>query len=74
MDIIYVQIELSDYEDKNGQTLQVSIIKQYKIPAQIASEEEAEAVESQSLSLYRFSQGASFLNGIICLLLSASLG
>ena len=41
-------MELSDYEDLNGQTLQESIIKQYKIPAQIASEEEAEAVESQS--------------------------
>ena len=46
MDMIYLQIELSNYEDKNGQTLPVSIIKQYKIPAQIASEEEAEAVES----------------------------
>ena len=47
-DTIYLQMELSDYEDRNGQTLQKSIIKQYKIPAQIASEEEAEAVESQS--------------------------
>ena len=66
-------MELSEFEDLNGQKLQESIVKQYKIPAQIANEEEAETVESQSESLYLFTQGASFTNAIICILLSASL-
>ena len=73
IDTVYLQMELSEFEDSNGQKLQESIVKQYKIPAQIADEEEAEAVESQSESLYLFTQGASFTNAIICLILSASL-
>ena len=41
-DLLLIQLDLSDFEDENGQSLPASVVKYSPIPTQIASLEEAQ--------------------------------
>ena len=45
LDILYLQMNLSQFGDENEQTNLKGIMKKYEVPAQIGNEVEAEAVE-----------------------------
>lgn len=44
-DLLFIQIELNEFTDKNGNSLPESLVKYIEIPRQIASVEEVELVE-----------------------------
>ena len=45
-DTLVIQVELSQFQDKNGQKLPESVVRTKSIPLQIGSAAEAEAAES----------------------------
>jgi len=72
-DLLLIQLDLSDYEDENGQKLPESIIKYSQIPAQISSQEEAEKVNDSGAAAGDGSKAATGGNFVVNQLMASSL-
>ena len=72
-DLLIVQLELGDYFDDNGNSLEKSIVKKFEIPTQFASEAEANTVNNIGTSFEATSYSAMILNFVINIIVSGSL-
>ena len=72
-DVIFVQLNMSEYKSENGQGLPESVVKWRDIPCQMASQAQADTVAAQGETGVRSAQTATSLNFIISLLLAGSM-
>ena len=72
-DLLLVQFDLSQYTTKNNQVLQ-PVVKTIMVPRQMASQEEAEQVESSGDTASSSSFATTVINFLVSLLTSNSLG
>lgn len=72
-DLLLIQMDLSDFEDENGQKFPSSLVKYSQIPTQIPSLEEAKQVEEQGSTASSSSKSAVGSNFIVNILMAGSL-
>ena len=72
-DLLLIQMDLSDFEDENGQKFPSSLVKYSQIPTQIPSLEEAKQVEEQGSTASSSSKSAVGSNFIVNIMMAGSL-
>ncbi len=72
-DLLFVQLDLSDYKDADGQSLPESLVKYIPIVNQMKSKEQAEQVKEQGTTANESAKNSIISNVLINVMLSGSL-